>query len=159
VAWALRREFELNTALSILYVLSKGPAHGYEIMKRVREEFCFPKSPGVLYPTLRKMLSLGYVEVVEEVRRGGRHLKVYRITEAGSRALSEYMDRVEQLKRVAKGFKMFDEVGGGRLREAIFRVVEVLPSARREDVEELRNAISNFVGFLEGFIKRVLSRG
>jgi hypothetical protein len=73
--------------------------------------------------------------------------------------LSEYMDRVEQLKRVAKGFKMFDEVGGSRLREAIFRVVEVLPSARREDVEELRNAISNFVGFLEGFIKRVLSRG
>jgi DNA-binding PadR family transcriptional regulator len=158
MVWPLRREFELNTVLGILYALSKGPAHGYEIMKRVREEFGFPKSPGVLYPALRKLLSVGYIEVAEEIRRGGRYLRVYRITDAGVKVLSEHMNRVEELKRVARGFKIFDEVGGNRLKEAIFRVVEILPSARREDIEELRSAINSFVEFLESFRKKMLSR-
>ncbi|MEM0311518.1 MAG: PadR family transcriptional regulator [Ignisphaera sp.] len=153
------REFEFNTALIILYTLSKGPAHGYEIMRRIREEFYIHKSPGILYPSLRRLVSMGYIEVVGQSTRGRKLFRVYRLTEEGKRLLSSNMDRVEHIKRFSRGMKIFDDCGGHMLRESIFRLVEALPNATNDDLELLSNMISAFVRNLDELRNRILSRG
>lgn len=153
------REFEFNTALIILYTLSKGPAHGYEIMRRIREEFYIHKSPGILYPSLRRLVSMGYIEVVGQSTRGRKLFRVYRLTEEGRKLLSSNMDRVEHIKMFLRGMKIFDDCGGHMLRESIFRLVEALPNATNDDLELLSNMISAFVRNLDELRNRILSRG
>lgn len=153
------REFELNTLLIILYVLSKGPAHGYEIMKRIKEEFFFHKSPGILYPSLKKLLTLGYIDAVAEDQRGKKLLKVYRITNEGIKFLSNHIDRVEHLKKISRGLKIFEDVGGYKIREAIFKLVEVLPYAKEDNLKMLSIAINDFVKSLENLRNTIMVRG
>jgi DNA-binding PadR family transcriptional regulator len=152
------KEFEFNTSLIILYILSKGPAHGYEIMRRIKEEFYFHKSPGILYPSLKKLLVAGYVEVVEEGQRGKKFLRVYRITGEGIKFLSNYIDRVEHLIKISRGMKIFEDAGGYRIREAIFKLVEVLPNAKEDDVKMLGTTINNFVKSLEDLRNKIMVR-
>uniref|UniRef100_A0A7J3QEQ5 PadR family transcriptional regulator n=1 Tax=Ignisphaera aggregans TaxID=334771 RepID=A0A7J3QEQ5_9CREN len=153
------REFELNTLLIILYILSKGPAHGYEIMKRIKEEFFFHKSPGILYPSLKKLLILGYIDAVAEGQRGKKLLKVYRITDEGIKFLSNHIDRVEHLKKISRGLKIFEDVGGYKIREAIFKLIEVLPYAKEDDVKMLSIVINDFVKSLENLRNTIMVRG
>jgi len=153
------REFELNTLLIILYVLSKGPAHGYEIMKRIKEEFFFHKSPGILYPSLKKLLTLGYIDAIAEDQRGKKLLKVYRITNEGIKFLSNHIDRVEHLKKISRGLKIFEDVGGYKIREAIFKLVEVLPYAKEDNLKMLSIAINDFVKSLENLRNTIMVRG
>uniref|UniRef100_A0A7C5XK11 PadR family transcriptional regulator n=1 Tax=Ignisphaera aggregans TaxID=334771 RepID=A0A7C5XK11_9CREN len=153
------REFELNTLLIILYVLSKGPAHGYEIMKRIKEEFFFHKSPGILYPSLKKLLTLGYIDAVAEDQRGKKLLKVYRITNEGIKFLSNHIDRVEHLKKISRGLKIFEDVGGYKIREAIFKLVEVLPYAKEDNLKMLSITINDFVKSLENLRNTIMVRG
>ncbi|MEL9940750.1 MAG: PadR family transcriptional regulator [Ignisphaera sp.] len=154
-----QKEFEFNTALIILYVLSKGPAHGYEIMRRIKEEFYMHKSPGILYPSLRKLVSMGYIEVAEQGARGRKLLRVYRITDEGAKFLSSNMSRVEYIKRFSRGIKIFEDCCGHMLRESIFRLVEVLPNANRDDLEQLSIIVRGFVRELDELRNRIVSRG
>lgn len=151
-------EFKLNTALAILYILSKGSAHGYEIMKRIEKEFYIPKSPGILYPILNKLLKEGYVDIEQAISRGRKKLKVYRVTSKGLEFLSKNLDKVEYLKNCAKGFKIFRDLGGEKLRETIHRLIDVLPKASEDDIKHLRNCIESFVSSLNELIDRISSR-
>ncbi len=153
------REFKLNTALMILYILSMGPAHGYELMRRIREEFFLFKSPGVLYPMLRRLIQLGYIEEVGSVSRGRRIAKVYRISDKGLKFLNDNKARIDMLKTFAKGMKIFDEIGGIELREAIFNIFTVLPQADEHDLEILRDAIRNFISILNSIKENIKLRG
>ncbi|MEM0026481.1 MAG: PadR family transcriptional regulator [Ignisphaera sp.] len=154
-----QKEFEFNTVLIILYALSKGPAHGYEIMRRIKEEFYMHKSPGILYPSLKKLVSMGYIEVAEQGTRGRKLLRVYRLTEEGAKLLSNNISRVEHIKRFSRGMKIFEDCGGRMLRESIFRLVEVLPNASKDDLEQLSVIVSGFVRELDGLRNRIISRG
>ncbi|MDK6028669.1 PadR family transcriptional regulator [Ignisphaera sp. 4213-co] len=154
-----QKEFEFNTALIILYALSKGPAHGYEIMRRIEEEFFIHKSPGILYPSLRKLVSMGYIEVSGQGMKGRKIMRIYKITESGVKFLESHMQRIEFIKRFFKGMRIFESVGGSRVREAIFKLVEVLPSAGEDDLNLLRSYIDVFVKSLEDLRNRILSRG
>lgn len=72
--------------LLILEALSKGPAHGYEIIKRIESKFMgiYTPSPGIIYPNLRYLEEEGYLESEEEDGR-----RIYTITEKGIGHLKE----------------------------------------------------------------------
>lgn len=78
----------------ILELLSEGPMHGYEVMRRLEEESggCYSPSPGSVYPTLQMLEDQGHV--VSEAADGKR---VYRITDAGRAFLDKHSRRVEDI--------------------------------------------------------------
>lgn len=71
----------------IMRALYDGPAHGYEIVRRVArltDNFCMP-TEGTIYPVLRDFQKCGCVSCRQEVVNG-RTRKVYTMTAKGKEA-------------------------------------------------------------------------
>jgi len=86
----------LNSSLCkffILRALCDGPAHGYEIIRRVdrlTDGFCVP-TQGTIYPVLREFQECGCVTCRREVVNG-RTRKVYAVTPKGTKAYQTGME-------------------------------------------------------------------
>lgn len=152
------REIKFNTALMVLHVLSRGPAHGYELMKRIEEEFHVPKSPGILYPVLSKLLKDGFIEFTHIAYRGKKSLKIYKITDKGLEFLNKNSSKVDFIKNIAKGVKTFNELGGAKLMESIRKIIELLPKATPEETQLLKKQIDVFTNTLEELRLKIYSR-
>lgn len=77
----------------VLLLLREQPAHGYELLERLRS-FGFERSdPGRLYRALRKLEDTGHVRSAWEASGAGPDRRVYHVTRAG----------MEELHRWAKG--------------------------------------------------------
>jgi DNA-binding PadR family transcriptional regulator len=78
--------------LVLLDALSRGPQHGYEMIKGLEERTRgqYAPSPGALYPTLQYLADLGSVRATQEEDR-----RVYELTEAGRAELDAHRDRVD----------------------------------------------------------------
>ena len=80
--------------LSILFVLIKGEAHGYEIMKKIGEftlGLLIP-TPGAIYPALNELESKGLIEGRWE-NKGGKKVKIYKITKKGREVFREAVEK------------------------------------------------------------------
>jgi DNA-binding PadR family transcriptional regulator len=82
----------------VLAVLQRGPTHGYEISRRIRElsEKVLSAGEGKLYPCLHKLEQDGYIqsEWVPQESRPAR--KVYCLTDKGSAAMVEKRRKWEE---------------------------------------------------------------
>lgn len=81
----MKREESFITNLTKLYVLlilSRGPAHGYDIMKEFKAATGKTLSPGQIYPLLSAMQRKGFVEMSTKIE-GRRLRKIYSLTEKG----------------------------------------------------------------------------
>jgi PadR family transcriptional regulator, regulatory protein PadR len=82
----------INIGLSkilILRLLSKGPKHGYGILKQLEEltNDCCTPTFGTIYPILKELTRDGYAEVKEENQiKGGQKRRVYTLTASGVKA-------------------------------------------------------------------------
>ncbi len=85
----------------ILLSLAPGWRHGYAIMKDVRalshERVIL--STGTLYGALKRLLEMGWIERVEDLKAegSGRERKVYRLTQLGRRVLEAEVARLNVL--------------------------------------------------------------
>lgn len=79
--------------LLILWMLSKAPAHGYEILLKFSELFGRRVTSGALYPMLYKMERLGLIfsEVVRGT--GNRTKRIYHIKDSGLEAVSNFASK------------------------------------------------------------------
>ncbi len=82
----------INIGLSkilILKILSKGPNHGYGILKQLESltHDCCTPTFGTIYPILKELTRERYAEVKEEHQiKGGQKRRVYTLTPAGLKA-------------------------------------------------------------------------
>lgn len=137
--------------LALLSLLADGPAHGYELMKRLEQRSggTYQASAGTVYPVLQQLEDEGLV--VSEVAEGK---KVYSITTAGREELTREAETVDRIWHRARGWQEWGawlgpetaEIAGavGRLVKASFQaaarsgaegietVREILDRARRE---------------------------
>jgi DNA-binding PadR family transcriptional regulator len=96
--------------LIILAMLSEKPRHGYEIIKAVEEHSSgiYTPSPGMVYPALTYLEEMGHA-----VSESDGAKKLYRITDAGTKYLSENRASVEetldQLARFGRRFADFQK--------------------------------------------------
>lgn len=94
--------------LMLLQLLAEAPAHGYELIKRLKNisEDYYRPSPGVLYPALAALESLDFAEVETKGRR-----KKYHLTTRGEEHLQLHIADVNELfamlKHVAKKMLWF----------------------------------------------------
>ena len=66
----------------ILWLISQGPKHGYELIKEAKRLTGQKLKPGTLYPLLYWLEDEGFV-AGEWIRKGRRELRFYRLTEKG----------------------------------------------------------------------------
>jgi PadR family transcriptional regulator, regulatory protein PadR len=77
------------TKLLVLKILSKGPSHGYEIVKEVESitAGCCVSTFGTIYPILKDLTQHGYAEVHEDKQlKGAQKRRVYALTPLGIEA-------------------------------------------------------------------------
>lgn len=80
--------------LMLLWFLGEQPQYGYEIIKSfatLSNDFYRP-SPGVLYPCLNRLETLGHAQVTQDGKR-----KRYELTEAGRTMLEAQRERIDHL--------------------------------------------------------------
>ena len=87
--------------LVLLSCLQDGPAHGYLLIKRLRERSAgeFDLLEGTLYPALHRLEAGGLVSSTWSAS-SGRQRRVYRLTQKGNRALGERADEWRTFTRV-----------------------------------------------------------
>lgn len=81
-----------------LIILNKRPAHGYEIMKEIKDKtkgFWKPTAGGV-YPILKDLEKAGYI-VGDWSTQKNRKIKVYKITEIGETILKRAIVKQSEL--------------------------------------------------------------
>ena len=90
----------------ILLSLAPGPKHGYAILKEVHNLSAgrVNLSTGTLYGAIKRLLDDGWIRRVEDPARNGseRERKPYALTEAGRKALTAEIARLEKLVEVAR---------------------------------------------------------
>jgi PadR family transcriptional regulator PadR len=77
------------TKILVLKVLSKGPNHGYGILKELQAmtSGCCTPTLGTIYPILKELTKQGYAAVSEEQQlKGAQKRQVYTLTPAGFEA-------------------------------------------------------------------------
>lgn len=81
--------------LYLLKLLAEGPKHGYELIRLLENRFhgLYAPSAGTIYPRLARMEADG---LITHTASGGR--KVYDITDAGRRELSQRAGELAQLE-------------------------------------------------------------
>jgi DNA-binding PadR family transcriptional regulator len=82
----------------MLGLLGKGPASGYDLMKRFEISLAnvWPATQSQVYGELNRLAETGLIEVVAE---GPRGRKEYAITEAGGQELRHWLTEVEPLRQ------------------------------------------------------------
>ncbi len=110
----------INIGLSkilILKILSKGPNHGYGILKQLEtltHDCCTPTF-GTIYPILKELTCHGYAYVKEENQiKGGQKRRVYTLTPAGLNAykvaLEAWRSTIPYIHRAVEGEDTSEEV-------------------------------------------------
>jgi DNA-binding PadR family transcriptional regulator len=86
----------MSLKFGILGLLADGPQHGYEVKTRYEDLFggAWELNIGQVYTTLQRLERDGLVDAVGE--RGERGKQRYGLTDAGTRALQEWLGEPEQ---------------------------------------------------------------
>ncbi len=70
----------------ILWMLSHGPRHGYEILKELHRLTGLGVKPSLVYPFLHRLEREGFTMSIW-ISQGGRRIRLYRLTERGETLL------------------------------------------------------------------------
>ena len=119
------RRGDIRTAL--LFALSQGAAHGYELIQRLEERTGgrWRPSPGSVYPTLQLLEDEGLAASTEQDGK-----RVYTLTEAGQ---TELRGRMERPDGAPWAFRQADGAGGDAdPREELREAVGLLHMAARQ---------------------------
>ena len=84
---AERKPTEIEVGLlqmQVLWILSRKPCHGYELMKDLNVIKSTKITQGTLYPTLKRLVELRLIEVTEADNR-----KVYHTTDKGKKIMDQ----------------------------------------------------------------------
>ena len=81
----------------VLALLRKGDSYGYQIIKDLSP--CLTISESTLYPILRRLESSGALTVYS-VEHNGRLRKFYRIMNAGTRQIDEFLSGWDEIRRI-----------------------------------------------------------
>jgi len=94
-----------STKLYILSVLSKGPLHGYGVLKEIKDKSdgCCTITPGTIYPVLRELERDGFI-VSSKAMTGGRIRITYELTSRGKQVLDagliKWESHIEGAKKI-----------------------------------------------------------
>ena len=81
----------------LLLLMHEGPAHGYDLLERLKEYEISGIDPSIIYRILREMEDDGLVTSVwEEKESQGPPRRMYSLTSSGDGALRGYLEDLKQ---------------------------------------------------------------
>jgi len=83
---------------AILKIISKNPTHGYQIAEEISKMLGKEIPKPVIYITLKKLETFGFVVSKWEMKEKGPARKVYYITENGQIILREYLELLKKVR-------------------------------------------------------------
>ncbi|WP_351224749.1 PadR family transcriptional regulator [Streptomyces sp. NPDC002133] len=95
--------------LPLLALLSRGPAHGYELKQDLEQLLgaAYPQpNVGQIYVTLGRLEKSGLIEGEEVAQSSRPNKKIYRLTSAGTEALRAWFEETADEPRVRDEFFM-----------------------------------------------------
>lgn len=128
-----------TTEAAVLALLAvEGERSGYDLLKLVSKAIAYVWAPARsrLYTVLPRLVAEGLAEARTVVQERRPDKQLYRITGAGRRALSEWLEADEPDDSAAFNLKLF--VGGLTSHDVLARHVERFLDGRRAYLEELR---------------------
>jgi DNA-binding PadR family transcriptional regulator len=139
--------------LAVLGLLHRTPMHGYELRKQLTNVLGLFRalSYGSLYPCLHELLDAGLIaEEHDETepagparpRRGGRALKVYRLTADGKERLQELLGEGGPAAWEDDGFGVHFAFFGQTRADVRLRILEGRRSRLEERTESIRAALT-----------------
>ncbi|MDP9384186.1 MAG: helix-turn-helix transcriptional regulator [Actinomycetota bacterium] len=78
----------------ILLLLREHPAHGYDLLERLRVFGFSPTDPGRLYRALRALEADGLVRSAWEPSESGPNRRIYELTRAGMEELHDHAEAI-----------------------------------------------------------------
>jgi PadR family transcriptional regulator, regulatory protein PadR len=88
----------------ILLLLREGPAHGYDLVERLRAFGFTRPDPGGLYRALRALETEGLVHSAWQVSNQGPDRRIYKITRSGAQALHSHAQALQGTARLLHAF-------------------------------------------------------
>jgi DNA-binding PadR family transcriptional regulator len=145
--------------LAVLGVLHRTPMHGYELRKQITSVLGLFRalSYGSLYPCLHELLAAGLIAEEHDgadpdaparagaagrTRRGGRALKVYRLTADGKERLQELLGEGGPAAWDDDGFGVHFAFFGQTRADVRLRILEGRRSRLEERMESIRAALT-----------------
>jgi len=145
--------------LAVLGVLHRTPMHGYELRKQITSVLGLFRalSYGSLYPCLHELLAAGLIAEEHDgadpdaparagaagrTRRGGRALKVYRLTADGKERLQELLCQGGPAAWEDDGFGVHFAFFGQTRADVRLRILEGRRSRLEERMESIRAALT-----------------
>jgi PadR family transcriptional regulator, regulatory protein PadR len=105
----------------VLLLLREAPAHGYDLLERLRAFGFTGSDPGGLYRTLRGLEQEGLVRSAWEASASGPDRRIYQLTRAGMEDLHAHVGALAETRRVLdrllSRYQEFVAVGGSGQRE------------------------------------------
>jgi len=84
----------------ILKIIEERPRHGYEIMKSIHEISGWKPSPGAVYPTLKHLKEMGFIQEEKTIE----NRRCYKITQKGKNFLKESSKKRHDLKKTIQDY-------------------------------------------------------
>ncbi len=145
--------------LAVLGVLHRTPMHGYELRKQITSVLGLFRalSYGSLYPCLHELLAAGLIAEEHDgadpdaparagaagrTRRGGRALKVYRLTADGKERLQDLLGEGGPAAWEDDGFGVHFAFFGQTRADVRLRILEGRRSRLEERMESIRAALT-----------------
>ncbi|MEI5007085.1 PadR family transcriptional regulator [Streptomyces sp. NPDC087659] len=125
--------------LPLLALLSRGPAHGYELKQDLEQLLgsAYPQpNVGQIYVTLGRLEKSGLIEGEEIAQSSRPNKKIYRLTDAGTEALRAWFEETADEPRVRDEFFMKLALAP---RTGIADQIALINKQRREYLNTMRN--------------------
>ena len=146
--------------LAILFALTKGPMHGYQLIKYITDltlGIITPKA-GSLYPALRELERLNLIKGEWDSKK---RRKIYRITDKGREVLKEAMEKHFELVKFIRhwilkelaALNIIEEVNIPPIEEYIAKLLlfsrGISVKEKIEIMEKARERIKNVINVLQ----------
>ncbi|MEJ8655344.1 MULTISPECIES: PadR family transcriptional regulator [Streptomyces] len=125
--------------LPLLALLSRGPAHGYELKQDLEQLLgaAYPQpNVGQIYVTLGRLEKSGLIEGEEVAQSSRPNKKIYRLTQAGTEALRAWFEDTADEPRVRDEFFMKLALAP---RTGLADQIALINRQRREYLNTMRN--------------------
>ncbi|MGW7367244.1 PadR family transcriptional regulator [Streptomyces sp. NPDC054841] len=125
--------------LPLLALLSRGPAHGYELKQDLEQLLgaAYPQpNIGQIYVTLGRLEKSGLIEGEEVAQTSRPNKKIYRLTDAGTEALRAWFEETADEPRVRDEFFMKLALAP---RTGLADQIALINKQRREYLNTMRN--------------------
>ncbi len=147
----------------LLLLLGEGPAHGYDLVERLKAFDVDPVNASGVYRALRALEASQLVRAHWETSGPGPARRVYQLTPAGRRALEASAAAVDHIMEVARGYLVRHrdlQLGSGSKQERSFEVlVEATLSVLAPDEASARKRVEEALAGPRRFDVGVWSTG